>query len=217
MIMVDLAGDMSPLLELDADALRERLYTVKAELGDNAAVPVKLVHLNKCPILAQAKTLRPEDAERLGIDRKQCLDNLNVLRNNPQVREKVLAIFAEAEPFVPSENVDTQLYNGFFSDADRAAMNILLETEPRNLPALDITFVDKRIEKLLFNYRARNFPGTLDYDEQQRWLEHRRQVFTPEFLQAYADELQMLSQQYADDKAKLTLLKSLWQYAQEIV
>jgi exodeoxyribonuclease-1 len=96
-------------------------------------------------------------------------------------------------------------------------MNILLETEPRNLPALDITFVDKRIEKLLFNYRARNFPGTLDYDEQQRWLEHRRQVFTPEFLQAYADELQMLSQQYADDKAKLTLLKSLWQYAQEIV
>jgi exodeoxyribonuclease-1 len=216
-IMVDLAGDMSPLLELDADALRERLYTAKAELGDNAAVPVKLVHLNKCPILAQAKTLRPEDAERLGIDRKQCLDNLNVLRNNPQVREKVLAIFAEAEPFVPSENVDTQLYNGFFSDADRAAMNILLETEPRNLPALDITFVDKRIEKLLFNYRARNFPGTLDDDEQQRWLEHRRQVFTPEFLQAYADELQMLSQQYADDKAKLTLLKSLWQYAQEIV
>jgi exodeoxyribonuclease-1 len=36
-IMVDLAGDMSPLLELDADALRERLYTAKAELGDNAA------------------------------------------------------------------------------------------------------------------------------------------------------------------------------------
>lgn len=37
-------------------------------------------------------------------------------------------------------------------------MKIVLETEPRNLPALDITFVDKRIEKLLFNYRARNFP-----------------------------------------------------------
>lgn len=49
-------------------------------------------------------------------------------------------------------------------------MKIVLETEPRNLPALDITFVDKRIEKLLFNYRARNFPGTLDYAEQQRWL-----------------------------------------------
>lgn len=118
----------------------------------------------------QANTLRPEDADRLGINRQHCLDNLKILRENPQVREKVVAIFAEAEPFTPSDNVDAQLYNGFFSDADRAAMKIVLETEPRNLPALDITFVDKRIEKLLFNYRARNFPGTLDYAEQQRWL-----------------------------------------------
>ncbi|MGO0763888.1 hypothetical protein ACTJKU_30330, partial [Citrobacter freundii] len=43
------------------------------------------------------------------------------------------------------------------------------------------------------------------------------QVFTPEFLQNYANELQLLSQQYADNKEKLMLLKSLWQYAEEIV
>ena len=216
-IMVDLAGDMSPLLALDADGLRERLYTPKCELGDAAAVPVKLVHLNKCPVLAQANTLRPEDAERLGIDRQRCLDNLQILRDHPQVREKVLAIFAEAEPFVPSENVDAQIYNGFFSDADRAAMKILLETDPRNLPALDITFADGRIEKLLFNYRARNFPGTLDEEEQQRWLAHRREIFTPEFLQRYAEELQALFQQYEGDSEKQALLKALWQYAEEIV
>ena len=98
-IMVDLAGDVSPLLELDADALRERLYTPKAQLNA-AAVPVKLVHLNKCPVLAQANTLRPEDADRLGINRQACLANLQILRDKPEVREKVLAIFAEAEPFV---------------------------------------------------------------------------------------------------------------------
>ena len=216
-IMVDLAGDISPLLELDSDALRERLYTPKSELGDLPAVPVKLVHINKCPVLAQANTLRPEDADRLGINRQQCLDNLKVLRENPQVREKVVAIFAEAEPFVPSENVDAQLYNGFFSDADRAAMNILLQTEPRNLPALDITFADKRIEKLIFNYRARNFPGSLDETEQERWLQHRRNVFTPEYLQSYAQELEMLYSQYEGDSEKQALLKALFQYAQEIV
>jgi exodeoxyribonuclease-1 len=216
-IMVDLAGDMSPLLELNADELRERLYTPKTDLGELAAVPVKLVHLNKCPILAKANTLRPEDADRLGVNRQLCLDNLKVLRENPQVRDKVVAIFAEAEPFVPSENVDTQLYNGFFSYADRTAMKILLETEPRNLPALDLTFADKRIEKLLFNYRARNFPGTLDENEQQRWLEHRRDVFTPEFLQAYANELQELYVQYEGNSEKLALVKALYQYAQEIV
>lgn len=216
-IMVDLAGDVTPLLELDADTLRERLYTPKNELGEHSPIPVKLVHLNKCPVLAQANTLRPEDADRLGINRQQCLDNLKQLRENPLVREKVVAIFAEAEPFVPSDNVDAQLYNGFFSDADRTAMKIVLETEPRNLPALDITFADKRIEKLLFNYRARNFPGTLDENEQQRWLEYRRQIFTPEFLQAYAQELEMLYGQYEGNNEKLSLLKALYQYAQEIV
>ena len=109
------------------------------------------------------------------------------------------------------------MINGFFSDADRAAMNIVLQTDPRNLPALDITFVDKRIEKLLFNYRARNFPGTLDENEQARWLQHRRNVFTPEFLQGYAQELEMLYTQYEGDSEKQTLLKALYQYAQEIV
>ncbi|EOC3059858.1 exodeoxyribonuclease I [Cronobacter dublinensis] len=216
-IVVDLAGDISPLLELDADALRERLYTPKAALGDDSAVPVKLVHLNKCPVLAQANTLRPEDAERLGIDRQHCLNNLKVLRDAPQVREKLVALFAEAPPFPPTSNVDAQLYDGFFSDADRAAMRIVLQTPPQNLPALDITFVDKRIEKLLFNYRARNFPGTLSEPEQQRWLNHRRDVFTPEFLQAYAQELEMLYNQYESDKEKTALLKALYQYAQEIV
>nr|WP_237727281.1 exodeoxyribonuclease I [Cronobacter dublinensis] len=216
-IVVDLAGDISPLLELDADALRERLYTPKAALGDDSAVPVKLVHLNKCPVLAQANTLRPEDAERLGIDRQHCLNNLQVLRDAPQVREKLVALFAEAPPFPPTSNVDAQLYDGFFSDADRAAMRIVLQTPPQNLPALDITFVDKRIEKLLFNYRARNFPGTLSEPEQQRWLNHRRDVFTPEFLQAYAQELEMLYNQYESDKEKTALLKALYQYAQEIV
>jgi hypothetical protein len=142
------------------------------------------------------------------------LDNLKVLRDTPQVREKVVAIFAEAEPFVPSDNVDAQLYNGFFSDADRAAMNIVLQTEPRNLPALDLTFADKRIEKLIFNYRARNYPGTLDENEQARWLQHRRNVFTPEYLQAYAQELEMLYGQYEGNNEKLTLLKALYQYAQ---
>lgn len=91
-----------------------------------------------------------------------------MLRENPQVREKVVAIFAEAEPFVPSDNVDAQLYNGFFSDADRAAMNIVLQTEPRNLPALDITFADARIEKLMFNYRARNYLA--------RWMKPNRRA-----------------------------------------
>ncbi len=193
------------------------MYTRREELGDNAPVPVKLMHINKCPVVAPANTLRPEDAERLGIDRQRCLDNLAILRQHPEVREKVVALFAEAEPFAGSSDVDAQLYDGFFSDADRNTMNIIQQTLPENLPALDLTFNDARIEKLLFRFRARNYPGTLDEAEQKRWLQHRRESLNPERVQSYVQELEMLFNQYEGDQAKLAQLKALFDYARELV
>ena len=217
LIVADLAGNISPLLELDADALRTRLYTRHNELGDQLPVPLKLVHINKCPVLAPANTLRPQDAERLGIDRQYCLDNLAVLRQHAEVREKVVTLYAEVEPFVPVDDVDAQLYDGFFSDADRTAMNIIRQTAPVNLPALDLTFGDRRIEKLLFRYRARNFPGTLDDAEQQRWLQHRREMLNPERVQAFLLELESLANLHEGDNEKLGQLKALYSYARELV
>jgi len=208
---------MSPLLELDADALRARLYTPRDQLGDAAAVPIKLVHINKCPVLAPANTLRPEDAERIGIDRERCLANLTLLRQHPEIREKVVTLFAEAEPFTAADDVDARLYDGFFSDADRSAMNIILQTASSNLPALDLTFNDSRIEQLLFRYRARNFPGTLDDSEQQRWLQHRREALNPERVQSYLLELESLFNLHEGDNDKIAQLKALFDYARELV
>ncbi|AUX73065.1 exodeoxyribonuclease I [Erwinia pyrifoliae] len=217
LITCDLDGDMAPLLELDADALRARLYTRREELDGASPVPLKLVHINKCPVVAPANTLRAEDAERIGIDRQRCLDNLALLRQHPEVRDKVVTLFADAQPFTPSDDVDAQLYNGFFSDADRNAMNIVRQTAAENLPALDLTFNDARIEKLLFRFRARNFPGTLDDMEQQRWLQHRRQMLNPERVQGYVQELEMLFNQYEGDRARQEQLKALFAYMQELV
>lgn len=70
--------------------------------------------------------------------------------------------------------------------------------------------------KTVVQLSGTQLPGTLDYAEQQRWLEHRRRLHA-RVLQGYADELQMLAQQYADNKEKVALLKALWQYAEEIV
>jgi len=96
-------------------------------------------------------------------------------------------------------------------------MNIIRDTAPENLPALDLTFNDARIDKLLFRYRARNFPGTLDEAEQKRWLEHRRSALDPERVQSYVQELEMLYNQYEGDKAKMDQLKALFDYARELV
>lgn len=217
-IMCDLAGDISPLLELDADTLRERLYTRHDELQpDQPPVPIKLVHINKCPIVAPDNTLRTEDAERIGLDRDHCERNLAILRNNPQIREKVVELFAEAEPFPKSDNVDAKLYDGFFSSADKAAMNIIRETLPQNLPALDLTFQDPRIKTLLFRYRARNYPATLTYDEQQHWLRHRQDVFTQDKLSEYFFIIEQLFTEYQGNEEKCRQLKALMEYAAKLV
>ncbi|HHR6129178.1 TPA: exodeoxyribonuclease I [Providencia alcalifaciens] len=215
-IMCDLSADMSPLLTLNADELRERLYTPKAELGGELPVPVKLVHINKCPILAPEKTLRTVDAERTGIDRDLCMRNLELLRKNPDVRNKLIELFSVAQQFEENNDVDSQIYNGFFSPSDRSTMDIIRETPPQNLPALDLSFEDKRMKELFFRYKARNFPATLSYDEQQRWLQHRRDYFTESRLTDYLQQIQLLMEVHHEDEKRCQQLKALVNYAAEL-
>lgn len=211
-IMINLAQDPAPLFTLTAGELRERLYTKYEDLAeDELPVPLKLVHINKCPSLAPAKTLLPENAERIGLDRQKCLEHLQQIKAHPEIREKLVDLFANESPFEPSANVDTQLYNGFFSEGDLHSMEIIRETEPKNLPALDLSFHDPRLEKLLFNYRARNYPATLDEKEMHRWQDHCR-IYFEENIESWLAELNRLAEHYQDDAEKMTILEQLYQY-----
>ncbi len=215
-IMCDLAGNIPVLLELDSDRLRERLYTRRDDLDtDEAPVPIKLVHINKCPVLAPVNTLSAANAERLGIDQPNCWQNLQLLRQHPQIREKILKIFSEAEAYVPEDDVDSRLYDGFFSDADRATMNIIQQTRPQHLATLTPHFQDGRLAELFFRYRARNYPHTLDEAEQQRWLQHCRHRLNPNRLHNYLSQLAQCYQQYTDNR-KRTLLDALCDYARQL-
>ncbi|EMT6574022.1 exodeoxyribonuclease I [Providencia rettgeri] len=215
-IMCDLSADISPLIELDVQQLRTRLYTPKAELSGASPVPVKLVHINKCPILAPEKTLRPEDAQRTGVDRDLCMRNLETLRKHPEIRNKLIELFSEPQIFAESDDVDTQIYNGFFSPSDRSTMDIIRETSPQNLPALELSFEDKRMKELFFRYKARNYPATLSYDEQQRWLQHRRDYFNEERLTEYMQQIQLLLAEHQHDEKRCQQLKALINYARDL-
>lgn len=216
-IMLDLAGDMQGLLQESSDCLRTRLYSKKDQRRDTPPIPLKLLHINKCPVLAPATTLRPEDAERIAIDLDHCFANLVLMRKTPSVREKALAIFSESADFATIADVDARLYENFFSDADKHAMAIIRNTAPQHLPALDLSFSDKRILPLIFRYRARNFPSSLDELEQQRWLEHRRQKLDETKVFDYFSNLANLVQLNAGDPTKLALLQALDRYARHLL
>ncbi|WP_439235999.1 exodeoxyribonuclease I [Lonepinella koalarum] len=218
LIVCDLSQNIDDLPTKSADELRTHLYTKKSELEEQGILPVplKLVHLNKCPILAPAKVLLPENAERLGIDRQYCLANLQKLRQSPELRSKMEQIFAEERFFELNDNVETQLYRGFFSQNDRNNQHILRELTPEQLANHGLTFEDDRVEQLLFHYRARHFFKTLNRGEQLQWERYRRRKLEKTAVD-FEQKMQNLIEEYSNDEEKLQLLHSVYEYASKLL
>ena len=82
--------------------------------------------------------------------------------------ELCMQVYGE-EQFAPNEDPEQQLYDGFIGDRDRRLCEQVRRAEPQRLADAVWAFDDGRLPELLFRYRARNFPTTLNADEQQRW------------------------------------------------
>jgi exodeoxyribonuclease-1 len=222
-IVLNLAIDPTPLLSLDREQIIEKLYSPTAMLAEGEQrLPIKLVHINKCPVIAPAKTLSKENSQRLGIDREHCLKNLAIIRANPDLKAKLQSVFnqnSEASDIDPEHALYT---GGFFSDQDKHLIDSVREANSDSLTNLSLPFKDPRLHTLLFRYRARNFPHTLNESEMERWQNHRKfrmldekspaSIRMPEYLQ----QLEDLSQEYKQQPNKLTVLQALYEYAKNL-
>jgi exodeoxyribonuclease-1 len=170
LIVCDLHLDPLGLLDLDTETLRQRLYTRRDELAEGELpVPLKLIHINKCPVVAPLSVLRAEDQQRLGLDMALYQERALRLNDAQKVwQDKVLAIYAR-EDFSSSQDPEQQLYDGFIGDRDRRLCEQVRTVDPAQLAQEQWPFDDERLPELLFRYRARNFPDTLNFEEQERW------------------------------------------------
>jgi len=213
-ICVNLNMDISPLLELEVNDIHRRMYTAREDLSeDELPIPVKLVHLNKCPFIAPTKTLSDDRAATLGIDKAFAREQFRKLRQSSELRQKLVALY-EIEHEASITDPDRMLYSGgFFSDADRNKMEIIRNTAPQNLAALDLQFDDARLPEMLFRYRARNYPALLNYQESLRWREFCKQRLSdPD----YVLRLENLMEETAANESKQQLLKALVLYLQAL-
>ena len=170
LIVCDLHLDPEGLLADDVETLRQRLYSRRADLPEGTLpVPLKLIHINRCPVVAPLSVLRAEDQQRLQLD--MALYQARALRLSDAQelwRDKVQAIYAQ-EDFTPSDDPEQQLYDGFIGDRDRRLCEQVRAADPQQLAQEQWPFDDERLPELLFRYRARNFPETLSEQEQERW------------------------------------------------
>ncbi len=179
-IVYDLSFDPTQYIQSDIDEIAGSIFTPASELPEGTArIALKTVHANKCPVVVPLKTMDDDTAARLNIDVAQNLAHRDqVLQHMATLQQKTQQVFVQQD-FPAVTDPDAQLYSGgFFSNGDYARMQRIQHSAPDELATLQQAYDDARIPEMLFRYRARNYPETLDAGEKQRWEEYRRQKFT---------------------------------------
>ncbi|TCQ86007.1 exodeoxyribonuclease I [Pseudomonas sp. JUb52] len=178
LIVCDLGLAPEPLLDLDVDTLRERLYTRRDALAEgDLPVPLKLVQVNKCPILAPFSVLRPADTERLQFDLAAVWRRVRQLLDQRATwQPKVQALYAEPSGCAAQEQeAEERLYDGFIAAEERQLCEQVHQCPAEQLGSRAWPFRDERHPELFFRYRARNFPELLTAEEEVRWRRFCRQ------------------------------------------
>ena len=218
----DLRHAPDDLLELPPEDVYERLFTPRAELPEGVErIAIKHVHLNKCPVLVPVKTINDAQAERVALDLAACRKHWKQLHDNlPQVQAKLAAV-ALMSDFEPHSDAEQDLYGGFVGDADRRLCNRVLAMTPAEFDGLDLPFEDKRLHELLFRYRARHHPESLNEAEREEWQNWRnnRIEFAPDgglTLDEFDATVAALQQRVGDDADARALLAVLDEWGQRL-
>jgi exodeoxyribonuclease-1 len=227
LIVWDLAADPAELFALDAAAIRQRMFTKQDELPEGVTrLPIKTIHINKSPVvISNLKTLSPTMAERWGLDMAQGLVHAQTLAERGAALAGLWGAVFQREP-LPPQDVDEDLYGGFVGNEDRRSLQRLRELAPAQIAQRAaqgrLGFADGRLDELLFRWRARNHPATLNAEERARWEAHRaaRLQFGAggaQTLAAFFEKIDALGEALAeDDERGQDILGALYDYAEQI-
>lgn len=227
-IAYNLSINPEDLLCLPIEELRLRLYTRTEDLPDGITrLALKEIHLNKTPMLLPPNMLDDATAARLQIDKTLCekhwqiFINLTVMQQS-QLQQTLYKLYSEHN-FVEKTDPEQMLYNGFFDEHDKKIMLQVRRASPDDLAKKAYVFNDSRLTELLFRYRARNFPQTLNDAERARWLAfcHLRLTDASAGASLVFDELSsrvaiLLEEITATDQQK-EVLKNLQAYADSLI
>jgi len=174
-LLYDLSVDPAPWLGLDVERMQYHLFTARKDLQEGEArLPVSVLYTNRCPVVAPLSVL--DGAPPVpALDMDAVRRHWQLLQNNPGFLQTLLQVYNQRpKPEAGSDDPDRQIYSGgFFSDADKRLMTEIRGLDAGQLVAqkqrLLASMQDARLPEMLFRYRARNFPHTLDGDEMRRW------------------------------------------------
>jgi len=224
-IVYDLSAGPELLTDLSVGEITQRVFTKRDDLDEGQErVPLKVIHLNRSPMVATPKLADAKVCERLQLDKSLCDLNWQSLQklDLAAISKKVQAVF-EHNPFGDSSDPEQALYQGFLNDRDKATLAEVRAASEKTLSSTTYSFYDKRLPELLFRYRARNFPNSLSKKEQAQWQEHRVQRLTQALderiltLDQFNQRIEKLLKEHEGDDNKTKVLRELQNYGNSLL
>ena len=219
-IVYDLMVDPKPLLSLSATEIQQRVFVATDQLAEGVSrIPLKTIHINKCPILAPISVIRPQDEQRLGLNRQLYAEHAAQIKAAPALAEKLAEVFYTEYPNSPTDP-DLMIYSGgFFNAKDKNTLLKLRLSPPEQLAHFKANFADQRLPEMLFRYRGRNFPETLNATEKQQWQQfcwQRLNNAEPGKTLCFSDYFAKIKQLQSEKGEDNSLLQQLLDYGQQL-
>lgn len=181
-LVYDLREDPNKYLSLPESELFE-LWMPSPD--KNEYLPVKTLQFNRCPAVAPISVLDYPTLKRLSLDQKTIENNFKILvKNKSEFTKRILNVITmldEMQEFRQSKfskELDSQLYDRFYSKIDKQKLSRISGSSAEELKNIKVTFEDERLNGLLLLYKARNYPKILNYDELKEWQTYKKRKLT---------------------------------------
>lgn len=188
-LVFDLRSDPTEFFSLSPEQLVDRWKYSKDAV--EARLPIKTLQYNRCPAVAPLGVFDEESQQRLGLTMKHIEENIQKLKdsrnfvNNILKALEIMDVTQQSSLLQDERNVDEQLYDGFFNDADQAKMKQVRDNTSAPIDIKAHEFSDARLNALLPLYKARNFPKTLTDEERAWWDQYKTEKISrrlPEYM-----------------------------------
>ena len=187
-IVFDLRQDINELLERE-----------KKEKDFSWGVAVREIAFNRCPCVAPIGVLDGESEkdqtgwQRIGLSKDDFDKNLRALQEKGEglINHLVKWFEKKKDSFEKSSDVDAQLYDSFIPNSDKFKIKDVRERNANELADFHPIFEDARMDELLLRYKGRNFPNSLDENEQKKYEKYRIERLKSQ-EKSFVDEIERL-------------------------
>ncbi len=226
-LVYDLRYDPSPWIKMDIQELVDSWRYVSREVSADPRLPVINLKLNRCPAIAPYGVVKDAATlQRLRIDLDKINYNSGVLeKTDGSFSDKLLAAFEildqERKQKSSDKSVDSQLYDGFYSEHDRRLIGKFHQNpDLYNIQELKNDLEDPRLRSLCDFYVAHNNKKQLTQEERIAWDKYLNQrLFNggeASLLARYFKKIEQLLLERTDPSSKV-LLEDLKLYGESLM